>query len=166
VLAALVRLVSGQPEGVLRHLALYGALVQAETGYAAQLLMRRAALGLVALVLLACGLTLCGVAALLVAGGLVASPTPAFWAIPAGVLASALIAAGLAARTARVPPYASLRRQLAADAGWLAPSAETSDEPAPAPTPASTPASTAGSAAAAASTAAAANGAGASPTPA
>lgn len=128
MLAALTRLLTGQPEGVLRHLALYGALVQAETGYAAQHLARRAAFAVVALILLGCGVTLAGVAALLVAAGLVVAAPVAFWAIPGLVLAAALVAGWLATREASVPPYDSLRRQLAADAGWLAQA--TSGEPA------------------------------------
>lgn len=136
MLAALVRLVSGQPEGVLRHLALYGTLVQAETGYAAHQLVRRVVLGLASLMLLGCGLTLAGVAALLAASGLVAGLPTAFWAIPGSVLAAALVLGWSARRAAAVPPYASLRQQLAADAGWLVHSAETSDEPASASEPA------------------------------
>lgn len=129
MLAAFARLATGQPAGLLRHLALYGTLVQAETGYAAQCLVRRVALGLAALLLMACGVTLAGVAGLLAAAGLAADTPAAFWWIPGLVLAAAAVAGGFAARAEPVPPYASLRQQLAADAGWLAQATETSDEP-------------------------------------
>ena len=146
MLATLARLVSGQPAGLLRHLALYGTLVQAETGYAAQRLARRLVLAVAALLLLGCGVTLAGVSGLLAAAGLATGTPAAFWWIPGLVLAAALVAGWLAARAETVAPYASLRQQLAADAVWLAQAAETPDEPAASHTSAGTHAA-AGSAA-------------------
>ncbi|MBL8347102.1 MAG: hypothetical protein JNN03_16805 [Rubrivivax sp.] len=148
MLATFARLVTGQPSGLLRHLALYGTLVQAETGYAAQRLARRVALGIAALLLLGCAVTLAGVAALLASAGLAAGTPAAFWWIPGLALAAALVTGWLAARAEPVPPYASLRQQLAADAGWLVQAAEPVHEPAASPVTAGTPAAAAPAAAA------------------
>lgn len=128
MIATLARLVSGQPEGVLRHLALYGTLVQAETSDAAQRLARRIALGVAALLLLCCGVTLAGVAGLLAAAGLVAAPPAVYWVIPGLPLAAAMLAGWLAARAEPVPAYTHLRQQLAIDVRWLARGTEAPDE--------------------------------------
>ncbi|HYS13570.1 MAG TPA: hypothetical protein VEN28_09690 [Burkholderiaceae bacterium] len=120
MLASLAALISRHPSRLLGHLQLYGDLVSAETTHAMRQLMQRLAYVVLAIDLLACAVTLAGIAVLLAALDVGAAEHWALWAVPAVPLTGALLA-WLKVRESTAPePFATLRRQAAADAQWLA----------------------------------------------
>jgi hypothetical protein len=120
MLASLAALVSGHPARLLGHLQLYGDLVSAEAANAMREVTHRVVYVVAAVELLICAITLGGIAVLLVAtvGG--AADHWALWAVPAVPLVGALLAWLKVRERAALQPFLSLRRQVAADARWLA----------------------------------------------
>jgi len=126
MLASIAALLSGQSTRLLGHLQLYGDLVSAEATLATRQLLQRMALTVIAVELLACGITLAGVAVLVAALASAASNPLAPWAIwslwvvPAAPLLVALLVWLKLRQGPPLAPFATLRKQVAADAQWLA----------------------------------------------
>lgn len=120
MLASLASLLSGHPARLLGHLQLYGDLMSAETAHAMRELTHRIVYVVAAVELLICAITLGGIAVLLAAtvGG--AADHWALWAVPAVPLVGALLAWLKMRERATLQPFSTLRRQVAADARWLA----------------------------------------------
>lgn len=119
MLASLAALAS-HPSRLLGHLQLYGDLVSAEAAHASRQLLGRLVFIVLAVELLACAITLGGIAILLgvtLDGG---GEHWVLWAVPAVPLVGALLAYLKLRGSAAVEPFATLRRQVAADAAVLA----------------------------------------------
>ena len=120
MIASLAALVSGHPARLLGHLQLYGDLMSAETAHAMRQLVRRVAYVVLTIELVACGVMLTGVAVLIAAAIDSVREHWVFWVVPVLPLLGALLA-WLKLREETAPaPFATLRRQVAADAELLA----------------------------------------------
>lgn len=119
MLASLASLLSGHPARLLGHLQLYGDLMSAETAHAMREFTHRVVYVVAAVELLICAITLGGIAVLL-AATVSGADHWALWAVPAVPLVGALLAWLKVRERAILQPFATLRRQAAADARWLA----------------------------------------------
>jgi hypothetical protein len=108
-----------QPDWLLDHARLYGALAQTEAQIAARDGARRALLALVALAGAAVALNLAGVALLMAASRAGEASAGLLVAVPALPALVALVAAWWARRPPAAAPFEALRGQLAADVRWL-----------------------------------------------
>jgi hypothetical protein len=106
-----------QPDWLLDHARLYGALAQTEAQIAARDGTRRIGWALVALAGAAVALNLAGIAVLMAAPR-AGEAAWIFWAVPAAPALLAVLAAWCARRPLAAP-FAVLRGQLAADTRWL-----------------------------------------------
>ena len=119
MLASLAALVSHHPARLFGHLQLYGDLMSAETAHAMRHLLHRLTYVVLAVELAACAVMLTGVATMLaitVADG----GSWTLWLVPALPAVGALLAWLKLRDDAALAPFATLRRQVAADAEWLA----------------------------------------------
>jgi len=120
MLASLAALVSSHPARLLGHLQLYGDLMSAETAHAMRQLVRRIAYVVLAIELVACGVMLAGVSVLIAATIDSVREHWVLWVVPLVPLLGALLAWLKQREGAAAAPFATLRRQVAADAELLA----------------------------------------------
>jgi hypothetical protein len=120
MLASIAALITGQPARVLGHLQLYGDLVSAEAAHVTRKVLQRAVYVVLAVELLVCGVTLAGVAILLGVTLTGSGGLWVLWLVPAVPLIAAVVVWIKVREEPQLAPFSTLRRQVAADAQWLA----------------------------------------------